>query len=98
MVMNISWGDFIHTTPGNEADTLQAKPVILSESHGCIHVKPVDIDAMISSGYLRPGNVVEVHPYTEKLIPARLTRTHKRRNIEVHFFPFLELIAVYKVS
>jgi hypothetical protein len=56
-------GDFIHTTPWDEADVMRNRDVHLGVSHGCIHVNPVDIDQMISRGYLSRNNVIQVHEY-----------------------------------
>jgi hypothetical protein len=57
---------FFHTTPDNELQSLKGLPVILEESHGCIHVKPKDIDEMIQKGYLAKGNAVYIHAYDIK--------------------------------
>ncbi|MFT4094923.1 MAG: hypothetical protein QM640_14920 [Niabella sp.] len=89
-------GDFIHTTPFDEAYTTQSKPINLGESHGCIHVKPNDIDMMISKGYLARGNTIEVHDYFEQGIPASLFRKDAKPFFEFHFFPGIYKAAVYQ--
>ena len=89
-------GDFIHTTPTDEAATARRKIFQLGESHGCIHVKPNDIDTMIGNGYLKKGNTVEVHPYTKKAIDSSLKRNAAGLPFEVHFYPGLYKIAIYK--
>ena len=33
-------GEMIHTTPENEAETRRGLPVVMTSSHGCIHVRP----------------------------------------------------------
>lgn len=93
-------GDFIHTTPPDERLTSikKADQISLSESHGCIHVKPLDIDTMIGNGYLKKGNTIEVHNYAEKTIPVNLTRSIARPPFEVHFYPGIFKIAIYRVS
>ncbi|EDM35107.1 hypothetical protein PBAL39_16536 [Pedobacter sp. BAL39] len=91
-------GDFIHTTPGDEYDTSLKRPVRLGESHGCIHVKPLEIDTMIGNGYLKKGNTVEVHPYTDKAIASNLVRTIAQPLYEVHFYPGIYKIAIYRVT
>lgn len=59
---------FIHTTPESEdcSDAEPAIPFSLSESHGCIHIKPSDRDAMWSAGHLAAGNVFVVMGYDQK--------------------------------
>lgn len=89
-------GDFIHTTPTDEAATASRKIFQLAESHGCIHVRPNDIDIMIGNGYLKKGNTVEVHPYTKKVIDASHKRNNAKLPFEVHFYPGLYKIAIYK--
>lgn len=100
--------DFIHTTPSNEAVSyynthVQANQLRfrlnLPESHGCIHVKPTDIDTMIGAGYLKKGEVIVVHSYNDKVIPATLKPNQfTRSGYEAHFFPGLFKIATYKVT
>lgn len=89
-------GDFMHTTPSDEADTSLGKPVRLAESHGCIHLKPNDIDEMIGNGYLKKGATVEVHPYTEKLASSTITRDLANQKYETHFYPGIYKIVIYK--
>ena len=99
-------GDFIHTIPTNEAvsfynSTRQANQsgfvVELPGSHGCIHVKPVDINTMIGSGYLKKGQGMVVHAYSEKVMPATLKPDrYSKKGYEAHFFPGLFKIAIYK--
>ncbi|WP_443944863.1 hypothetical protein ACJVDH_18380 [Pedobacter sp. AW1-32] len=90
--------DFIHTTPVDEASTARQLPVTLSESHGCIHVKPHELDIMIGNGYLKKGLRLEVHNYTEKNIASTLKRKTGKAPYEVHFYPGKLKIAVYKVE
>lgn len=101
-------GDFIHTTPGDEATsffnktqaaTLPKTPINLPGSHGCIHVKPDEIDAMISSGYLKKGQSIVVHPYNDLQMTSNIKADrYTRAGYEAHFFPGLYKIAIYKVS
>lgn len=79
-------GEFIHTTPVDEAMAARGQPVILTESHGCIHVKPADIDSMIAKDYLKKGNPMVVHGYTDPL-PAYPTDANGKPPFEVHFYP-----------
>ncbi|WP_374948639.1 hypothetical protein [Mucilaginibacter sp.] len=100
--------DFIHTTPDNEAvsaynlhRTPSQRPIALNlaESHGCIHVKPVDIDIMIGSGYLKKGQTIVVHSYNDKTIPATIKPDrYTRGHFETHFFPGRYKIVVYKIT
>ena len=91
-------GDFIHTTPVDESRTAQKLSVTLAESHGCIHIKPLDIDELISKEYLRRGNTVEVHPYSETVIPNVLDRKNAKPFFEFHFYPAKFIAAIYKVG
>lgn len=48
-------GMFVHTTPSDEASTAAGLPFQLTDSHGCIHIRPVDRDRMMLAGYLQKG-------------------------------------------
>ncbi|MBT8342865.1 MAG: hypothetical protein HKP58_20280 [Desulfatitalea sp.] len=78
-------GQMIHPTPGGEAMASKGLVIFLDESHGCIHVKPKDIDEMIQQSYLVKGNHIIVHPYTEPAPhePIRIAM----QPYEVHFYP-----------
>jgi len=89
-------GDFIHTTPVDEVRTARKIPFQLGESHGCIHVRPLQIDEMISNGYLKKGNIVEVHAYTQQKIDTLIKRDTDGAAFEVHFYPLVHKIAVYR--
>jgi lipoprotein-anchoring transpeptidase ErfK/SrfK len=54
---------YIHTTPDTEYAVTNKQFVILTQSHGCIHIRPQDRDEMMSKGYLKEGIHVEVKPY-----------------------------------
>jgi hypothetical protein len=86
-------GEFIHTTPPDEANTALGNDVILVESHGCIHVKPVDIDEMRQKGYLKKGNKIVIHKYTESL-PVHLPKAPAKEPYELHFYPGVKKILV----
>jgi len=85
--------EFFHTTPIDEALTALSKTVDLQGSHGCVHLKPVDISSMIRRGFMRPGNLVVVHPYFDrKVIFPR--RGAARGPYELHFFPAMKKLLV----
>ena len=88
--------EFIHTTQRNEYQTTHHEAVMLEYSHGCIHVKPRDIDEMAEKGYLKAGNFFIVHKYNEKpqvkMNTAAATKYHR---FQLHFFPGLEAIVIY---
>jgi hypothetical protein len=63
---------FLHTTPENESETATGSPVSLINSHGCVHIRPVDRDLMMKSGWLRQGTPFTVEPYG-KVGPIGLT-------------------------
>jgi len=85
--------EYFHTTPDDEAATAQGRPVTLSQSHGCIHLKPNDIDTMIEKGYFAPGNAVVVHSY-EARVPHWSAEENGAKPFEVHFFPGLKKVVV----
>ncbi len=84
----------IHTTPADEALTATGhqNQIQLGVSHGCIHVKPADIDDMIRKLYLAKGNHIIVHPYYEAAPhePIRVANPP----YEVHFYPFSQKIYI----
>ncbi len=60
-------GQMFHTTPDNEAETALGKPVVLTPSHGCIHLKPADRDSLLSIGAFKPKTTFTIHSYHEKI-------------------------------
>jgi hypothetical protein len=85
--------EYFHTTPDDEADMAAGKAVALQESHGCIHLKPNDIDMMISKGYFKQGNLVVVHPYGDT-VPDWTQNSAGVKPFEVHFFPGVKKVVV----
>jgi hypothetical protein len=61
-------GEFFHTTPPDEAATSLHRPVRLGPSHGCIHLKPLELDDMVRRKFMRKGARVVVHGYDELLV------------------------------
>jgi len=57
----------IHTTPDNEAETAAGQPVNLLDSHGCIHIKPLDRDVFQRRGAFANGNFLTIHSYKASL-------------------------------
>jgi hypothetical protein len=107
--------DFIHTTPPDEAatayNTRNKLPdnISLAYSHGCIHIKPNDIDRLISLGYVRKGIIIQIHPYAAVMnVPVSFTSDIAKGPHELHFFPTKSpnmssldgggKLAVYRVS
>ena len=82
-------GEFLHTTPLDEARSALNQSVKLTESHGCIHLKPLDIDGMVRDGHMRKNTRVVVHAYSEKSIPLQ-GRSHATPPFELHFYPGLQ--------
>jgi hypothetical protein len=58
-------GEMFHTTPDDEAATALGKKVNLMPSHGCIHLKPMDRDDLISLGAFKRGTPLKIHEYSE---------------------------------
>lgn len=86
-------GEFFHTTPTAEAATAQGKPVNLAPSHGCIHIKPREVDEMIKRGFMKRGNTIVIHPYSEAL-PSIENDSGGTAPFEVHFYPGKDKILV----
>ncbi|HOX42715.1 MAG TPA: hypothetical protein PK668_03905 [Myxococcota bacterium] len=57
-------GHLIHPTAPGERRYGQAVPLL--ESHGCEHMRPLDLDEALSKGYLRSGLRFRVHTYAEQ--------------------------------
>lgn len=79
-------GEFLHTTPDNEAQAARGEAIDLRESHGCVHVAPADIDDMKKKGYLDKGNTLVVHGYDEGA-PVDVPVEAGKKPFEVHFYP-----------
>lgn len=86
-------GEFFHPTPDNEADRIMGRPVTLYESHGCVHVKSKDIDEMINKKFMRKGNKVVVHSYSDTIV-RHATNPRGAAPFEIHFYPGLRKIFV----
>ena len=56
-------------------------------SHGCIHIRPIDIDEILKKGYLKKGYEFIVHSYKAKSRDLRLSKGNAKGPYEVHFFP-----------
>lgn len=61
---------YIHTTPFDEFNTAAGNIVTLTQSHGCIHIRPQDRDRFVKAGYLREGITVDIRQYGEVGPPA----------------------------
>jgi len=66
-------GEMIHTTPQNEAETARNLPVRLDDSHGCIHIRPIDRIRFLKVGAFVRGNLLVVHAPGE-VVPEFLLR------------------------
>lgn len=58
-------GEMIHTTPDDEAATTRGQAFNLSESHGCIHIRPEDRTRLMAAGVFTIGKLFIVHPYAD---------------------------------
>lgn len=57
---------YVHTTPQNEQATAANQPFQLTQSHGCVHIRPRDRDEMMTLGYLQKGVRFVVKKYGVK--------------------------------
>ena len=60
-------GEMFHTAPDNEAQQAQGKPIVMGESHGCIHLRPVERDQLKAKGAFELGRALIIHTYKERL-------------------------------
>lgn len=90
--------EYIHTTPIDEYFHSKDMPRSLSQSHGCTHVKPKDIESFIIMGYAKIGSVIEVKQYSEDFAPISFESDTGRPDYEIHFYPGLRKVFVYSVS
>lgn len=58
-------GQMFHTTPNDEASVFLGQPLRMTESHGCIHLNPIERDQLIKMGAFNPGTLFTVHGYDE---------------------------------
>jgi hypothetical protein len=68
---------FIHSTPEEEKAYSHGGRVPLMNSHGCVHMYPGDVAAMMKAGYLQRGVAVEVKKYGERGPAAPRGAAHK---------------------
>ena len=65
-------GEMIHTTPETEAQVFRRARVELEESHGCIHINPLDRDRFLRLGAFEKGILMVVHGPAE-IVPEFLS-------------------------
>jgi hypothetical protein len=92
--------DMLHSTPDDEAETAsprrlfdgREKVIKLTTSHGCIHVRPKDIDDMRRRRFLGRGTLFVVHEYGALPVLSAPQSTHPP--YEIHFWPGASVIIV----
>jgi glycerol-3-phosphate cytidylyltransferase-like family protein len=86
---------FFHTVPVDEVLTYRnrEKDIELSTSHGCIHLKPKDIDTLVNKGFMKPGNIVYIYDYSLKPLNSNGANFSKPP-YSLHFFPGLKKLFV----
>ena len=65
-------GQFIHTSPDDEATTLAGSSPELSASHGCVHLDPAGRNRLRDRGYVQAGVTFVVRKYTVHLLPEAM--------------------------
>lgn len=58
-------GQMFHTTQQNEAEHATGKPLAMTHSHGCVHLKPAERDKLFAIGAFKPGTRFIVYKYNE---------------------------------
>lgn len=97
-------GDFMHTTPASEVALVLDKKIInegiivLSVSHGCIHMDPKFMQRWVALGVLKVGAKLEIHPYSQLKLPPYFLRPQGQLGNEIHFFPGAQGIGLYHVT
>ncbi len=86
--------EMFHTCPLNHMQIQLKKPVTLSPSHGCIHIKPDDMIAMLDSGYFKSNTTVYVHRYDEDL-PSYVVDKSAKAPFSIHFYPGKDKVLIY---
>lgn len=66
-------GEMIHTTQEDEAQTDRKLPVVMTSSHGCIHLRPADLSRFLRMGAFKVGTLLFVHGPNE-VVPEVLER------------------------
>ena len=56
-------GEMLHTTPENEAEAAAGRRLKMTESHGCIHLKPLDRDELMKAGAFERGTPLKIYDY-----------------------------------
>jgi hypothetical protein len=59
-------GAMLHTTAENEAEVSRKIALNMTNSHGCIHMKPPDRDALLGMGGLKAKLTLIIHHYHER--------------------------------
>ena len=59
-------GEMFHTTPDNEAQQARGQSLHMTESHGCIHMKPLERDTLKNKGAFDLGRTLIIHSYTDR--------------------------------
>ena len=79
---------FVHTTPTDEHDSAaheadkKEPDVTLANSHGCVHIKPVDRAEMMTKGFLQAGVKMSVKKYGV-VGPEESTKPRKKEPWEI---------------
>lgn len=91
-------GQMLHADPEGEALEWLSEPIKLEASHGCVHLKPADIDDMVKRKFMRKNNLVIVYPYSEMRISHGRSSVSHRAPYELHLYPGLQLMCVIGVE
>jgi hypothetical protein len=85
--------EFLHTTPVAEAVEALGGTSTLVESHGCVHLKPGQMDDMIRRGFLRKNVKVIFHRYSDRKVIFPKSGSGIGPFV-LHFFPSMLQILV----
>jgi len=97
-------GEFVHPTAEYEAAEIRAEekktvPAYrLTPSHGCVHMRPGDIDEMQTEGFLRANTPFVVYPYRTTMTTFRNDVANVGPPYAIHFYPGMQKLLVVGVQ
>jgi len=90
-------GEFLHTTLEDAAayDAKIYDPPSFREveSHGCVHLKPIDLREMLTKKYIRRNGLVVFYEYFARA-PGIIRDPGAQGPYELHFFPGIKTLYV----
>jgi len=67
-------GSMFHTTAENEAEVKQGESIRMTNSHGCIHLKPRDRNKLTLLKAFKTGMDLTIYSYDKKFTPVAIDK------------------------